>query len=165
MTNVKFTVLFIATIFYHASFAADNPLDQFTACAKIASDSKRLICFDSAAKSLSSRTDTPAASEVVTSPQISETPTALPDDLGGGEFSSGKKAEEVGYRGHVTSCKKSADRRWFYIFENGQVWKQVDRRKRRHKKCDFHVTLIEDTFGYTMTIDGQDSKIRVDRRR
>jgi len=89
----------------------------------------------------------------------------MPDSLGGGIYADKAGVKPETNRGHVTSCKKSSDRKWFYIFENGQVWKQVDSRKRRHKECDFWATIVKDSFGFKMIIDGQEGKIRIDRRR
>ena len=89
----------------------------------------------------------------------------MPDSLGGGIYADKAGVKPETNRGHVTSCKKSSDRKWFYIFENGQVWKQVDSRKRRHKECDFWATIVKDSFGFKMIIDGQQGKIRIDRRR
>lgn len=161
--------LFVLSCLWQTSYASDINIEKLISCTKVASDTARLACFDAVTAQVSAQSETTQLSNEA-SPNSSETTnpesiTPLPDDIGGGEFSSGNEEQEKGYRGHVTDCQQAADRRWFYIFDNGQVWKQVDRRKRRHRDCDFFVTLTEDNFGYTMVIDGQDSKIRVDRRR
>ena len=90
--------------------------------------------------------------------------TPIPDQIGGGRFSNASKTSQK-FSGHVKSCKKSFDGRWFYIFDNDQVWKQVGSHKYRHKNCDFDVTLSRDFFGYIMRIDDQKLKIRVNRKR
>jgi hypothetical protein len=142
--------------------------DEIKQCAIIEDKDMRISCYDALAQSvLGSESAESSTSESVAQNQSEPTDQkdGLPDRLGGGIFAenAGVKAEK--YRGKVKSCKKSLDRKWFYIFENGQVWKQVDSRKRRHKECDFWVTIVEDSFGYKMIIDGQDGKIRIDRRR
>lgn len=156
------------------TWASDSIIvDQLRDCARISNDADRSNCYEELGKSV--LTDKAAAEApqkvAVDVPQAS--PPAepepeenkLPDSLGGGQFADKAGVKVETNRGHVTSCKKASDRKWFYIFESGQVWKQVDSRKRRHKECDFMVTIVKDAFGYKMHIDGQDGKIRIDRRR
>lgn len=143
-------------------------------CAQISAGNKRLACYDELAHSTSNQT---VSSQTPHNPtqankkmplngeQNAGVITNLSDNIGGGKFATAAGEQKLGYKGRVTSCKKSSDRRWFYLFENGQVWKQVDRRKRRHKDCNFNVVISKHSFGYVMRIDGQDSKIHVARRR
>ena len=81
----------------------------------------------------------------------------LPDDFG----VSGPKTTE--YRGVVTSCRQGHYGDWYFVFDNGQVWKEVNRRNRRFKECDFDVTIAKDSFGYKMRIESLDKTIRVKR--
>lgn len=146
-------------------------VEQFKSCARIQQDVDRITCYEQLGKSVlgddsqvSTETSaTPAQVDVI--PAEVATEGALPDSLGGGDFSDKAGIKVETNRGRVSSCKKAADRKWFYIFDNGQVWKQVDSRKRHYRNCDFFVTVSKDSFGYTMVIDGKDSKIRIDRRR
>jgi len=160
-----------------AADSATATVEKLKQCAKTPETEARINCYEDLGKSVltsdSQAADAQAHAESSQSPGAEKetensddtADNGLPDSLGGGKFAdrAGYKAEE--YRGRVTSCKQASDRKWFYIFENGQVWKQVDRRKRRHKDCNFDVSVIKDSFGYTMKIDGQDSSIRIDRRR
>lgn len=75
------------------------------------------------------------------------------------------KAAPEAHRGHVSKCQQAHDKRWFFIFDNDQVWKQVDRKRAYYKNCDFDVSISKDSFGYVMNIEGKDSKIRVRRHR
>lgn len=173
-------VLFVTTLFtcqlVNIAVAQDlKPLEQLKTCARITLDAERIACFEALGKAALqteqqedlalAETSQLKPADKPTEPEPAAAVQALPDSIGGGEFAGEDGKQKQSYRGKVVSCKKSADRRWFYIFDNDQVWKQVDRRNRRHKDCNFEVTLIKDNFGYTMEIDGQDSKIRVDRRR
>jgi len=97
-------------------------------------------------------------------PKNAEQARELPKNLGGGKFDVREKTQ-VQSVGAVKSCQKSQDGRWFYIFEDGQVWKQVDRVKRRYKDCKFNVTITKDGFGYKMQIADQSSTIRIRRHR
>lgn len=165
-----------ALLWTSPSQASDTDIvEQLKSCARMEQDANRIACYEQLGKSVVAD-DTQTATEVVSTQKQMQVvdaaieaeqakPNVLPESLGGGDFSdrSGRKIET--YRGRVTSCKKASDRKWFYIFENGQAWKQVDSRKRSHRNCDFMVTVTKDSFGYKMVIDGQDSKIRIDRRR
>ncbi len=142
-------------------------VEQLMSCARIQQDADRLTCYEQLGESVLGD-DTQASTETSATPaQVDVIPAegALPDSLGGGDFSDKAGIKVETNRGRVSSCKKASDRKWFYIFDNGQVWKQVDSRKRHYKNCDFFVTVSKDSFGYTMVIDGKDSKIRIDRRR
>ena len=141
-----------------------DTIDALKSCARMADAPARTACYEElGARLINSESVVPAVAD--SAPPAQSAIETLPEGLGGGEFAdkAGDKAES--YRGQVTSCQKSADRKWFYIFDNKQVWKQVDRRSRRHQECNFTVTISKDAFGYIMRIEGQEGKIRVDRHR
>jgi len=123
-----------------------------TDCASVQQDIPRLECYDSLSTELVKQHDV--------EPELDK----LPEDIGGGQFDTRPKREELS-RGLVVSCKKSLDKKWFFIFESGQVWKQVnaDNRRYNYKGCNFKVTVKKDGFGYKMQIDGQDREIRIKR--
>ena len=122
-------------------------------CSTKAPDAERLACFDSLVESL-------PKTEVVA--KVQGEPNTLPENLGGGKFDNSSEKPE-GVRGLVTSCQKSQDGRWFYIFKSGQVWKQTDRSKRRYRDCNFYVTIFEDGFGYLMQVDDETRTTRIKR--
>ena len=68
-------------------------------------------------------------------------------------------------RGKVTKCQQDVNDKWYFYFDNGQVWKQRSNSRLRFPDCDFWVTITEDTFGYKMTIEGEDKQIRIGRIR
>lgn len=127
--------------------------EKVRTCSIKSTDKDRLQCFDSLAKMVVEIDD-----------QEADKGDTLPGDLGGGKFEKNGKTPEEN-RGLVTSCKQSHDGRWFFIFENGQVWKQSnsDRRSRRYKNCNFPVTIKKDGFGYKMNIQELSRELRVRR--
>ena len=129
-------------------------LAQIANCSAIRKDATRLRCYDS----LSAETVKKIGGE----PELEQ----LPEDIGGGKFETGPRQEELN-RGLVVSCKKSLDKKWFFIFDNGQVWKQVnaDNRRYNYKGCNFYVTVKKDGFGYKMQIDGKGREIRIKRHK
>lgn len=135
--------------------SAENLLAQLTDCTMLSQDNARLQCFDDLAQAFS-QVD---VNEV-------EQPEALPENLGGGKFDKSVKKPDIS-RGRLASCKKSHDGRWFFIFENGQVWKQVNHSRRRNnfKNCDFSVAIKEDGFGYKMHIEELAKVVRVKRQK
>ena len=164
MTNRLFVsslacVLLLATQHSRAS----DTIERLKACARTDDNAARAACYETLGRGvLAAEASDDSAVESTRSADVSAT---LPDALGGTEYAqkAGEAAESN--RGLVTSCEKAADKKWFYVFENGQVWKQVDSRRRRHKECHFHVTITKDGFGYKMLIDGTTDKIRINRRR
>ena len=132
--------------------ADDNRLSsELSKCGLIANSSDRLACFDLLVENTSDLDDA--------------TPT-LPKTLGGGRF--GQSAErKKGNRGLVTRCQKAQDDKMFFIFENGQVWKQVKPsvHNRKLKDCNFYVTIKRDNFGYKLKIDNETWSSRVQRHK
>lgn len=141
------------------SFAAEDTLsyeslsNRLLSCAEGGDTESRMDCYDALAKQHAQE-----KANAVTRPG------ALPKTLGGSKFDDNKRSKEQSV-GTLKSCKKSQDGRWFYIFEDGQVWKQVDRAKRRYKECNFEVTVLRDGFGYKMRIGDQTSTVRIRRVR
>jgi hypothetical protein len=180
----KVSLIFAISI---GSFTLSNPAYADTSsnlaakvrkCALIQDNTERFTCYDLLGESLLkspepiSRVDdinpNPSNTPVTTNTKTDDAPEEpiqkLSDTIGGGKFDTSEK-KVVTSRGKVTSCKKTSDSRWFFFFENGQVWKQTDRRQRFFKDCDFYVNMTEDGFGYKMLIEGKKSKIRVRRVR
>lgn len=99
----------------------------------------------------------------------SDTESYLPAELGGEQFKktteSPNKQSKALARGRVTSCKRAVDGKWFFIFENGQIWKQVGSRRRNYRSCDFLITIKKDGIGFKMQVDGEKSTLRIKRQR
>jgi len=66
-------------------------------------------------------------------------------------------------RARVTRCEKDARKKYYFVFENGQVWKQVSDKRLSYKQCDFEVTITKDFFGYKMQPDGEDRRVSIAR--
>ena len=75
------------------------------------------------------------------------------------------KSEPTIVQGRVTGCQKDASNRWYFVFDNGQVWKQRSDDRLSFRECDFWVTITKDFFGYKMQIDGEKKRIRIGRIR
>ncbi|MDH3616314.1 MAG: hypothetical protein OEQ90_07560 [Gammaproteobacteria bacterium] len=185
--------LWLAGLSISIAHAAD-PVEALRICAKMTDSDARLACYDelgqrvlegesadeqtppeTVAEAAAAATSTATAATqpaLATEPAETTEPTgaatdvpSLPDHLGGTSFERESEKGQFEHRGLVTSCKKGADDRWYFFFENGQVWKQANKSNRRFKECHYFVTVTRDGFGYKMQVDGETAKIRVARKR
>ncbi len=65
----------------------------------------------------------------------------------------------------VVRCNKGNDYKWYFYLENGQVWKYLGTRTLRYRSCNAPAKLIEDSFGFTLQMNGEKLKHRVQRVR
>jgi hypothetical protein len=130
--------------------AEPNPIDELKECARTEKTKKRVACYEALGKRV-------LGEEVKTDAPEPPTDAANAfDDL---------DDEYIPILGHVKSCQEASDRRWFFILDDGEVWKQSGGRTRRFKDCDFDVIIRKDVFGYKMEIAGDDQKVRVKRHK
>ena len=140
------------------SFAEDVIPDGLRRCSFIDDASARVACYDK----FSGRQ---APAEI--SPGTSFEPSLQPslDDLGSEVLhrDGDDKNENLEVRATVTRCSKGAHDRYFFYFDNGQVWKQLKNSHLYFKGCEFTVTITKDFFGYKMQQDGEKRRIRISR--
>lgn len=74
-----------------------------------------------------------------------------------------KEDGELLVRAKVTRCDKDARKKYYFVFENGQVWKQTSDKRLHYRACEFEVTITKDFFGYKMQPDGEKGRIRIAR--
>ena len=165
MTRSNTTIfILLITVFTSSGVAQSaDTVEELEVCAKMTDQDARLACFDNLGERVlrEESADKKSTQEKMAQPEA-ETATAtnaqpLPDDLG--------KAKNIQYVGLITSCKKGYYGDWYFIFDNGQVWKDVNNRDLRFKECNFNATITKDAFGYKMRIDGVEKTIRVKRNR
>jgi hypothetical protein len=165
MTRLN-TGIFILLITGFAPFGvaqSAGTVEELKDCARMADQDARLACYDELGQRVlreeaADRKPTQekmARQEAETASTVEIQP--LPDELG--------RSKAVNYLGTITSCKKGGSGDWYFFFDNGQVWKQVNRRDLRLKDCKFDATISSDGFGYKMRIDGFERTIRVKRHR
>ena len=103
--------------------------------------------------------EAPVAATAATEPALSE-------EIGGEKFEQKQEDGAEQNRGRVTSCQKDPSDKFYFVFDNGQVWYQTDGRRFRLKEdCEFTASVSKDLFGYKMQIEGEEGKIRVKRIR
>jgi hypothetical protein len=163
------------------SFAAisnaesSDPVDEMKTCAKTANPDERIACYEALGKRMleaDAATTTMKAQPVQTAPIAADAAVAaqastpeLKDDLGGERFAKETDPAEAQNQGLITSCRYGRDDRWYFYFDNGQVWRQSNFGRLSVDECNFIATINKGLFGYKMKIDGRDGKIRVSRRK
>ncbi len=143
-----------------ANTMALNLGEELQKCADIEENQSRLSCFDALAEQvagLNSEEQTVAAQ-----------PAADMDStIGGSRFVPEEEREQTIANGRVSFCQQSYDKKYLFIFENGQVWKQSKDKRYRLKDCGFDVNIGRDFFGFYMEIQGEKAgktgKIRIKR--
>ena len=173
------TVVLLLTTPAHAqsNSAATESIEQ---CRKIADVTDRLDCYDRIGESEIATHPAPENQDVAApgpepmdTEQVSPGPETseiavedaeygvLADDVGLPKSSDAYKPIPV----TVTRCGKANNRKWYFYFDNGQVWKYIGSRTLRYRSCNTPAKLVEDGFGFTLQMDGDKAKLRVDRVR
>jgi hypothetical protein len=142
----------LGTVALAAAAAHAQESDDMARCVDIADTAARLACYDAAVGR-----NTPAEPE----------PAPLTEDVGEEQLDPELRPERQpeSFRGRVTKCQQDASNKWYFYFDNGQVWKQRSGNRVRFRECDFGVTITKDTFGYKMQVDGETKTIRIGRIR
>jgi hypothetical protein len=65
----------------------------------------------------------------------------------------------------VVRCGQSNNRKWYFYFDNGQVWQYLGVRALRYRDCNTPGVLIEDGMGFALQMDADKAKLRVKRVR
>lgn len=99
-------------------------------------------------------------------PQAPEGSTPLSDDVGKERVQNAERPEAPIYSATVSRCEESrSSGQYFFVMENGQVWKQANYRRLGWKNCRFGVTITKDGFGYEMYVPEKERTVRVTRIR
>lgn len=116
---------------------------------------------DAEAERASGQTATANAEDVAASQSENDERLATLGEEQIGERKS--ESEKLELTARVVGCKKDDFRRYYFYFENGQVWKQKSERRLTYKECDFNITITRDFFGYKMLPEGETRRIRIAR--
>lgn len=174
----------VALLLVGARVAAQEPAD-FARCNAIDDATERLACYDTVSGRTMPSAEPAAAAEpkaapapaAVSEPAATPEPAAaavdakpvtdLTDEVGEEQLDRPDRPTEEPtlVRGTVTDCKRDASDKYYFYFDNGQVWKQKNSARMQRRSCFFGVTIEKDFFGYKMRIDGEKSEIRISRVR
>lgn len=146
-------------------------------CAQLEDPQARLECYDAAS---ARQQPPPTASKPVEAvpvhepmdPEpgrepavVQEQAAPLSDSVGEEQLESKDRSDagSASFRGTVTKCQKGATGKWYFYFDNGQVWQQKDNDRLNLSDCNFEAKISKDFFGYKMEIPGSSNKVRIGR--
>jgi hypothetical protein len=167
-----------------ASANSTEVIEALKACARTVQQEARIECYEALGKRvLASGEATPdvaaaapveqsgaaqkgAVEAAAATAAVSAPKAEVEEHMGGYQYEE-KPSDHPDNAVHarVTVCQQDKAKIWYFKFENGQVWKQVDRNRLNFQGCDFAVTILKDGFGYKMQIDGSDRQVRISRRK
>lgn len=152
-----YIVIVTAAIALATSLSAVAEESALHRCGSIEDATSRLECYDEVAKGASAPQQPVEAPK---QPLENAPPKNKPE--------AAKKPDEDDERDEtfaakVTRCEQAYDGKYYFFFDNGQVWKQVKADRERYRDCDFNVTVTRDWFGYKMQRDGKQRRIRISR--
>lgn len=168
----------VITLMLVAGHTGAQDAAELARCSTIEDGAERLACYD-AASGKNEPAPEPAlepAPEPATEPllvaPVEEAATqddiaVLTDEVGQEQLDRDEPQDEerTMVRGTVTSCERDPSGRYYFVFDNGQVWKQKDSDRLAFRDCRFDVSIERDFFGYRMRIEGQGKDIRISRIR
>jgi len=170
IANVRYKI-FVGAVFLFVALLAradDSISDELRRCTSIEDASARLACYDGLSSrqmpapiAPSASLDPSVASSSVVEPSANK-PLADPNTETVRE-NTDDRYETVSIRATVTKCRQGGNKKYYFYLENGQVWKQSDRKRLKYEDCNFDVTIIKDFFGSKMQQDGEDRRIRITR--
>ncbi len=159
------SALILSVAMPSAAQSGDKLSDALQQCRQYADRNERLDCYDAIGiKAVTVEHATPdAVPEPDPAPAIAPAdapaPQAVADNIGLPK----PVAEYESVRANVVRCGKANDHRFYFYFDNGQVWKYLGNRHLRYRNCDSPATLYEDGFGFALQLDGEKRKLRVQR--
>ncbi len=160
---------------------ADNDCiasEDFERCRAIADVLQRLACYDRLGRPETASTPTlEAPGDSIAEPlpvdQDAQDPAAPAVAAGDAEY--GELTDDVGLpksaddyksiRVTVVRCEQPNNRKWYFYFDNGQVWQYLGARPLRYRGCNTPGVLIEDSMGFALQMDVDEAKLRVKRVR
>ena len=182
MANIKlrFVIGAVALLLTVPGHAENDCIatEDFERCRAIDDVLERLACYDRIGRPETVPTHAlEAPGESVPEPRSMDQDSQEPEipEAAAKDTEYGELTEDVGLpksaddykpiRVTVVRCGQSNDRKWYFYFDNGQVWQYLGARALRYRGCDTPGTLIEDGMGFTLLMDNDEAKHRVKRVR
>ncbi|MEM7084177.1 MAG: hypothetical protein AAF465_15720 [Pseudomonadota bacterium] len=158
--------------------------EQLALCAERVPDAARLACYDGLAEQMTASTpltpsvdsvEAPAAADTATVDVSTGVPVATAQPAATATGSAEKKTENVETFGRnenqkqsirvmLEKTKRNARGDWYFYFDNGEVWKQIDSSRRRIPALPVAATISRGIFSsYKLHIDGERWAMKVRR--
>ena len=171
MTRSRTAIFILLIPVFTSSGVAQSvdPVEELKVCAKMTDRDARFACFDDLGERVlreDSADKKPTQGNGAQPEAVMATATNAQspvDDTGQSTLADNQTSTSIQYGGLMTSCQKGRYGDWFFIFDNGQVWKSLNKRNLRFNDCNLNATITKDRFGYDMQIDGVEKTVRVRR--
>ncbi|MFK8031066.1 MAG: hypothetical protein AB8G18_12595 [Gammaproteobacteria bacterium] len=173
------------TVSSNAQMTGSNVESQLLLCAGRVTDSARLACYDGLVDSLRpagseakadlasatvlADTEKPVAA-VPAQPQVDNTTgtpvatAAKPPAKTNVESFGDKVEQKQSIRVMIEKTKRNARSDWYFYFDNGEVWKQIDSSRRRIPPLPVAATISRGIFSsHKLHIDGERWSIKIRR--
>ena len=163
-------------------------MDELQKCRELEDPAQRMACYDGIGEAAATTPAVAAPVEAVSQPAAEPTPAAAIEEVpqavpkaptaeipaaAASEKEYRELTDDVGLpksddnlqtiRATVVRCGEANNRRFYFYFDNGQVWKYLGRKKLRFLDCDNQASLVEDGWGFVLKLDGDDREMRVQR--
>ncbi len=169
-------LLLTVTVANHASAQTTSLESQLLSCANATSNTTRLKCYDELADRLRStsaateRSGTPSSSTVASASKTADSTRPDVDPVTGvpvsgsneqpaartGETFDVEEKKKQSIRVMIEKTKRNARGDWYFYFDNGEVWKQIDTRNRRIPPLPIAATISRGIFSsHKLHVDGQ----------
>ena len=174
-----------------SAFSQDILSVDLGKCAQIEDDGDRLSCYDAlvlpdapaepapapvadapveapddTAAATATAVATPATVAAEALAPSADGTTPITEDVGKERIEREEPEEPTVYSANVVRCEASgASGQYYFVMENGQVWKETNYRRLRWSNCRFPVNISKDGFGYKMYVAEKDRTLRVRRVR
>ena len=145
-------------------------IQQLRQCREYTDAEKRITCYDRIGEPapVADKPTVPADTETSAAAiAAADVPQEIEPDSQGPESSHdfGLPKSEDDFEtihANVVRCGEANNRKFYFYFDNGQVWKYLGGKKLRYRTCSFPAALTEDSFGFTLRIE-EKSSLRVQR--
>lgn len=153
-------------IMLNASADAQDAAD-LGSCANLEDPQARLACYDAASQGLQEAKPASPPAEAAPARETPESPAAADSAQPSVAVSEEQPGPEDGkdqpLRLQLTDCQKGPTGKWYFYFDDGQVWKQKDNDRFSTKNCNGEVAISKDFFGYKIEFQTTENKIRAAR--
>jgi hypothetical protein len=174
MASIRLGLIPISVFLLPAWSAAQSEgtlADDLEQCQTITHSADRLACYDRVSKPEPATTEAPQEEqhEEQNATDANTTETAEPDSEEGAltdDTGLPKSADDFKpIAVTVTRCSEGHNRQFYFYFDNGQAWKYIGGKTLRYRDCDRPATLREDGLGFSLQLDGDEARLRVQRVR
>ena len=147
-------------------------MEELRQCREYSNLEQRLACYDQIGKP-APVVETPAVPADAESADAAAAAADVPQEVErvsqhpvpSDDFGLPKSEDALeSIRATVVRCGEANDHRFYFYFDNGQVWKYLGGKYLKYKSCNSSATLSEDNLGFKLQMDGKPS-LRVKRVR